>query len=187
MRSDNAMKGMFTLLLVTAALGLTGQAAYAQKTLSSSIDVYVFPKAGQSAEDQSKAEAECYDFAVTSTGTDPFEAMKQADAQKQAARQQQQQAAQQAQGAGLKGAARGAAAGALIGGIADNRAGQGSAWGAAAGAMGGRASARRSQRSAAQQAEQQVAQAEQNKEAAIDDFRKAFSVCLEAKEYMVRF
>jgi hypothetical protein len=186
MRSDTAMTILLNTLMVLCVT-VAGSAAHAQQSLSSSIDVYVFPKSGQSPEDQSQAEVECYEFAVKNTGTDPFEAMKQADAQKQAARQQQQQAAQQAQGAGVKGAARGAAAGALIGGIADSRPGQGSAWGAAAGAMGGRASARRAQKSAAQQAQQQVAQAEQTKAAAIEDFRKAFSVCLEAKEYMVRF
>lgn len=186
MRGNIAVKGVFTLL-IAGSMVMTGQVAHAQQTLAASIDVYVFPKSGQSAEDQSKAEAECYEFAVKSTGNDPFEAMRQAEAEKEAARQQQQQAAQQSQGAGVRNAARGAAAGALIGGIADSRAGQGAAWGAAAGAIGGRAAARRGQRSAAQQAEQQVAQAEKARDEAIEDFRKAFSVCLEAKEYMVRF
>ena len=54
---------------------------------------------------------------------------------------------------------------------------QGAAYGAAAGAV----AARRRSRAASQQAQQQ-ATAEQ-----VGNFKKAFSVCLEAKDYMVKY
>ncbi len=158
-----------------------------QKTLAATMDVYVFPTEGQDAKQQSKDEAECYNWAVQNTGTDPFELAKDAEQAKQAAEQQKAQAAEAGKGAGAKGAVRGAAAGALIGEIADDDAGEGAAWGAAAGMMAGRRRARAAQQQANQQAEQQVRQAEQFSAEQIENFKKAFSVCLEAKKYMVKF
>lgn len=182
-----------TAMVITLAFSLAVEGtllapAFAQApTLASTIEVYVFPREGQTPEQQGKAEAECYDFATTQTGTDPFAAAKQSEQEKAAAQQQAQAAAEASKGASIKGAARGAARGALIGEIADDRPGQGAAWGAAAGSRRGRRSAGRSQQQAAGQAEQQVAQAEQKEAAAVEGFRKAFAVCLEAKDYMVRF
>ena len=105
-----------------------------QKTLAATMNVYVFPNAGQNASQQSKDEGECYNWAVQNTGTDPFQLQKQAQAQQQQAAAAQQQASQSAQGSGMKGAAKGAAAGALIGGIGGD-AGKGAAIGATTGAL----------------------------------------------------
>ena len=44
-----------------------------QKTLAATMNVYVFPTQGQAAEQQSKDEMECYNWAVQNTGTDPFQ------------------------------------------------------------------------------------------------------------------
>jgi hypothetical protein len=173
--------------LIAAASVAVAPHALAQKTLAATIEVFVFPTTGQTPEEQSQAEAQCYEFAVNQTGSDPFELARQTEQQQAAARQQQQQTAQATQGAGVSGAARGAAAGALIGQIADDRPGQGAAWGAAAGGISARRSARRANQSAAQQAQQQIAQAEQASEGTMQNFRNAFAVCLEAKAYMVRF
>ena len=87
---------------------------------------------------------------------------------------------------GLKGAARGAAGGALIGGIAGD-AGKGAAIGAASGAVAGRSRGRQQQQAAEQQVAQQSAQAQQATAQQLDNFKKAFSVCLEAKKYMVKY
>ena len=175
-----------TALFLAGTL-LSAGALAQSPSLSSTLEVFVFPAEGQDSSTQSKDEAACYEWAVGNTGSDPFDLEKQktADAEQAAA---EQQAAQQAgRGSGARGAVRGAAAGALIGEIANDDAGEGAAWGAAAGAIRGR----RQGRQANQQAQAQAAaQAEQREEATaeqVENFKKAFSVCLEAKEYMVKY
>ena len=163
---------------VIAAAALSVRAGAQQKSLSSTIGVYAFPQKGQGPDVQSQDEAACYQWANQNTGVDPFNAQKQA----QQAAANQQATAQGTQGSGARGAARGAAAGALIGGIAGD-AGKGAAIGAGAGFVGGRARARGAQ----DQAAQQTAQAQQATAQQIDAFKKAFSACLEAKGYMVKY
>lgn len=81
---------LFTCLI---AMPLSGAvAAEGAKTLASTLEVYVFPTQGQAADQQSKVEAECYSWAASNTGNDPFELQKQSEQQQQA---QQQGAAQQ--------------------------------------------------------------------------------------------
>jgi hypothetical protein len=175
------------LFLVPVAAFAQGTPAPAQKSLSATMNVYVFPTTGQDAAQQSTDEAACYTWAVQNTGTDPFELAKSTEQAMQQAEQEKQAAAAQSQGAGAKGAVRGAAMGALIGEIANDDAGKGAAYGAAAGAVVSRRRARATSQQAQAQAEasgqaQQQASAEQ-----IDNFKKAFSVCLEAKEYLVKY
>jgi hypothetical protein len=149
--------------------------------------VYVFPKTGQTPQEQSMAEAECYQWATTNTGTDPFELaddLKQAEAD---ARQADDEAKADAEGSAVKSAARGAAVGAAVGGIADDRLGQGAALGAALGGVRGRVSSRRNQRSTAKESEGELTKAKAVNAAELDNFKKAFSVCLEAKEYLVKY
>jgi hypothetical protein len=157
-----------------------------QKSLAATLNIYAFPQAGQAADQQSKDEAECYDWAVKNTGTDPFELQKAA----QQAAQQTQQATAQAQQAGTGaragGAVKGAAAGALIGEIANDDAGEGAAIGAAAGVVAGGRKKRQAQKQATQQVEQQGAQAQQSIAQQGENFKKAFSVCLEGKKYLVK-
>ena len=180
---------MRRLILITFLMALpfsNGVAQESAKSLASTLEVYVFPAAGQASDQQSKDEAECYNWATSNTGTDPFDLEKQSAQQAQQTEQQVQQAQSATQGAGAKGAVKGAAAGALIGEIADDDAGKGAAYGAAAGAV----SARRRSRSASQQAQQQAkeqgAAQQQATAEQISNFKKAFGVCLEAKEYMVK-
>jgi hypothetical protein len=178
----------FGVFLIVAAVAVTGAAQDqpAQKSLSATMNVYVFPTAGQDAAQQSKHEAECYQWAVQNTGVDPFDLAKKAEQQQQQT-EQQQQIAQAGQGAGVKGAVGGAAAGALIGEIASDDAGKGAAYGAAAGAVVARRRTRRAKAEASQEVEKQSQQAQQSTAEQIENFKKAFSVCLEAKEYMVKF
>lgn len=173
------------LLIAFAAVGTLN--ADDQKSLSSTIEVYVFPTEGQDASQQSRDEAECYQWAVQNTGVDPFDLAKQAEQQQQQAAAAQQEIAQAGQGAGAKGAVGGAAAGALIGEIASDDAGRGAAYGAAAGAIVARRRTRRAKAEASEQVEQQSQQAQKATAEQIENFKKAFSVCLEAKEYMVKF
>lgn len=180
MRSAVLVATAFTAAILVVSP--EGRAAE-QKSLASSLDVYVFPTAAQSAAQQSQDEAECYGWAVTNTGQDPFELAKQADAIGGDA----DSGSESSRGSALKGAAGGAAAGALLGEITGDSPGKGAAYGAAAGTLGSRIKSKREERKAL---EEQAREAEayelaymQGKEA----FNKGFSVCLEAKQYLVRY
>jgi hypothetical protein len=171
-----------SLLLVATAQAQSG----GQPSLASALQVYVFPSTGQSPEQQSTDEAACYQWAVDTSGSDPFEVQKQQSADAAQTQAAQQQASQVASGSGARGAVRGAAGGALIGAIAGD-AGKGAAIGAGVGLVGGRARGNEKQRQAEQQAQSQGQQAQQYTQAQLDNFRKAFSACLEAKDYIVKY
>lgn len=179
-----------TMAMLTSLILPQGQPAAApsgQKTLAATVGVYVFPTEGQAAEQQSKDEGECYKWAVQQSGSDPFQAQKQAEQQKAQSDAAKKQAEQAGKGAGAGGAVKGAAAGALIGEIASDDAGEGAAIGAAAGVVAGRRKAKKAGKEASAQAEQQGQKAQQASQEQIDAFKKAFSVCLEAKKYMVKY
>ena len=179
MKTRISIAVMSILLLVQVAGRAQTAPAPAQKTLGATMGVYVFPSSGQAAQQQSQDEAECYGWATQNTGVDPFHLSKQAEQQTQAAKQQ---AAAASQGSAVRGAAGGAAGGALIGAIAGN-AGKGAAIGAASGAVVGRSRGNQAEYQAQKQVQStQAATAQQ-----IENFKKAFSVCLEAKKYMVRY
>lgn len=175
------------LAILAGATAWAQEAPSGQKTLAATMNVYVFPEKGQAADQQSQDEASCYSWAVQNTGTDPFDLQKQSQQQQQQAEQKQEQIDQAGKGAGAKGAVGGAAAGALIGEIAGNDVGRSAAYGAAAGAVISRRRTRQAQEQASQQVEQQSQQAAQATQEQIDNFKKAFSVCLEAKDYMVKY
>jgi hypothetical protein len=103
-------------VMFTQALTASVQA----QTLASTMQVYVFPKQGQDAAQQSRDESSCYDWAVSNTGSDPFELADEASVNQQQAQADQQAAEQAGSDTGARGAVRGAAAGALIGEIRDN-------------------------------------------------------------------
>ena len=159
----------------------------AGRTLAATMNVHVFPADGQSSEQQSRDEAECYNWAVNNTGNDPFELSRQAQQQQQQADQARQQARKAGEGAGAAGAIGGAAAGALIGEIVSSDPGRGAAWGAGIGLVGGRRARRRAQAEATEQVERQAGRQQQATQEQIQGFKKSFAVCLEAKNYMVRF
>ena len=185
----------FTLLLALMPVMVFAQppatapvaAPSGQKTLAATMNVYVFPNAGQIATQQSKDEGECYNWAAQNTGTDPFELQKQSQQQQQQAQQSKEQAAQAGRGSGARGAVRGAAAGAVIGEIANDDAGKGAAYGAAAGTVAGRHKGQAAQQQATQQAEKQAQQVQQSSAEQLTNFKKAFSVCLESKKYLVKY
>ena len=184
------MKNYVAKLAICLPLVLLGfgQQAHAQsESLSSTMEVYVFPKEGQDSSQQSQDEVACYEWAVGNVGTDPFELADQAAADDQQAQQEQQAAEQTGQGSGARGAVRGAAAGALIGEIANDDASEGAAWGAAAGAVRGRRQGKQAQAQAQAQAEAQAEEHSAATEEELTNFKNAFSVCLEANDYMVKY
>ena len=164
-----------------------GQGEPSGKTLASTMDVFVFPTKGQEASQQSQDEAECYGWASDNTGSDPFDLAKQEESDEQLADAQMQAAEATGQGAGARGALRGAAAGALIGEVTGGDAGDSAKIGAAAGVISGRRRARAAQAQATDQAEQQAEQRQEITAVDLENFKKAFSVCLEAKDYMVKY
>jgi uncharacterized protein YcfJ len=175
-----------------AAFGLasaqtTVAPASGQKSLAATMNVYVFPNAGQAAAQQSKDEGECYQWAVGNTGVDPFELQKQSERAAQQTAAAKEQAGDAGKGSTTKGALRGAAVGALIGGIADDEWGKGAAIGAGVGMVGGNVRGRQKDKAATAQVEAEAQQAKQVSQAQLDNFKKAFSVCLEAKKYMVKY
>ena len=181
------MRRFIGISLLLALPFSSGIAQESGKSLAATLNVYVFPTDGQAADQQSKDEAECYGWATSNTGSDPFELQKQSAQQAQQTEQQVAQAQAATQGAGAKGAVKGAAAGALIGEVTGGDAGESAAYGAAAGAVASRRRGRAKSQQAQAQAKEQGAAQQQATAEQIDNFKKAFSVCLEAKEYMVKF
>lgn len=169
------------------AVGLTfllGTIAHAQSnTLANTLEVAVFPAAGQDSTQQAKDEAECYNWAVENTGKDPFQLTKEQDA-KSAEADAQVAAAEDSQRGG--GAVKGAAAGAIVGEVTGGDAGESAAIGAAVGIV----AQRRRNRAAQQQAaavEEQAEATEQATEAEIEKFMNGFTACLEAKDYVAKY
>ena len=181
------MRRLIGVLIVTALPLSSGLAQETGKTLAATLDVFVFPTEGQAADQQSKDEAECYSWAANNTQSDPFQLQKDDEQAQAQAEQQVAQTQAATQGAGAKGAVKGAAAGALIGEVTGGDAGDSAAIGAATVAVASRRRARHANQQAEQQAAQQSATSEQATEEQVGNFKKAFSVCLEAKDYMVKF
>jgi hypothetical protein len=77
--------------------------------------------------------------------------------------------------------------GALVGEIADDDAGKGAAWGAGVGLIAGRRHARREQAEAQETAAVQTVTAQEATQEQIDGFKKAFSACMEGKNYIAKF
>ena len=177
---------ILTAIIVTQS-GFMQTAEAASKSLSSTMDVHVFPADGQAEGQQSKDEAECYKWATNKTGTDPFDLSKESKEQAKASEQAKAKAETAGQGAGASGAIKGAAAGAIIGEITDNDHQHDAKVGAALGLIKGRRSARKAKEQAVEKAENNEQKQQQQSSEKLKSFKNAFSVCLEAKKYMVKF
>ncbi|MGB5630621.1 MAG: hypothetical protein WBM57_14740, partial [Woeseiaceae bacterium] len=70
--NKNLAVGIACLSLLLVGIGHSASAQEQAKSLSATMDVYVFPKEGQDASQQSKDEATCYEWAVGNVGADPF-------------------------------------------------------------------------------------------------------------------
>lgn len=159
-------------------------------SLSETMKVYVFPSEGQDETQQSKDEADCYSWSVKRTETDPFELARDAKEQAEAANRAMAEAQSAGEGSAGKGAAGGAVAGALIGGIFGRgpRSGlRGAAVGATTGAIVGSSQQNQAQAQATGQVAADAARAKEANQDQMDGFRKAFSTCLEAKDYIAKF
>jgi hypothetical protein len=158
------------VVMVMACLIMLGSStASAQQSISSSLGVVPYPSKGQSKDQQNKDEGQCYAWSKQQTGIDPM-----------AVANAPQPSSGPAAGGGerVRGAARGAAGGAAIGAIAGDT-GKGAAAGAVAGTMAGGVRARQNKR-----AQQQ--QAQNAKQATLQQFNKAFGACMEGRGYVVK-
>src|SRR5882762_2540515 len=113
---------MRTKILVYVCSAIVG-GAFAGSALAQQI---IYPKNGQTPEQQKKDEFDCHTWAVQQSGYDPIKA-----SQEPAPAPLPTGSAQAEKGSAVRGAAKGAAAGALIGAAAGD-AGKGAAIGAAA-------------------------------------------------------
>lgn len=150
---------------------------------------FIFPKNGQSAEQQQQDEYSCHTWAVGQTGVDPTQVTTTATAPPASTTPVPQGPKR---GSGMRGALGGAAAGAVIAEIGDNDVSNGAAKGAAIGAISGRRQSRRAAAQAAEQqaaaeasAQQQAAQAQQLSNEELANYNKARNVCLDAKGYSI--
>jgi hypothetical protein len=155
------------LIVLLAVIALTGNTS--AESLSSSLGVVTYPAKGQSAQQQSKDEGNCYAWAKQHTGIDPAAVASQPTKQEGPA---------VGGGERVQGAARGAVGGLAVGAIAGD-AGKGAAIGAVAGTMVGGHRARKNKAAKEQQAEQAKA-------GALQQFNKAFGVCMEGRGYTVK-
>ena len=150
------------LFLGLAALALAGAAA-AQQPI-------VYPAKGQSPQQQSQDEGQCYVWAKQSTGIDPAVVASTPPPQ--------QTGPATGGGQRVQGAARGAAGGAAVGAIAGD-AGKGAAAGAVVGTMAGGRRARQGQA-----AQNQNAQAQQQD--LIQTYYRAYGACMEGRGYTIK-
>ena len=134
-------------------------------------DLYVYPAKGQSADQQSKDEYDCYQWAKRDTGFDPMAVPTTSTPAP---------TTEQRQGGMLRGALGGAAIGGIVGGSDD--AGKGAAIGGLLGGM--------RQRRHNVEAEQQQAQWEQQESSQYansrNNYNRAYAACLEGRGYTVK-
>lgn len=176
------IKLILTLLILTGCfnisnaqvndVGIEDKPGSSVTGLAKDFGLYVFPSKNQDQKTQDADEMACYRWAVEQSGYNPLNPDKVEPGKVNRG----------PDGTAVAGAARGAAAGAAIGAIAGD-AGKGAAIGAVTGALSGRR---------AKVAGDQVKQQQMNQAAAaanksmMDNFKRAFSVCMEGKGYTVK-
>jgi hypothetical protein len=154
------------------------------KTLASSAGLMVYPSKGQNRDQQAQDEAQSFAWARDQSGYDPMNPPPPPSAPLAS----KEHSGDVARGA-VGGAAVGAAGGALIGAIAGN-AGKGAGIGAATGLLTGglHAHAQDERESEREKAQAQASIDEQRaaRQELVQKFRRAMSVCLEARGYATK-
>lgn len=159
------------LVLIIAAFGIQNVAGQSNG-IAKSLGLYIYPTKNQDAATQNADETACYTWAKEQTGYDPLNPPTVQAAPVDTS----------PDGSAIRGGARGAAAGAAIGAIAGD-AGQGAAIGAVVGGLSGR---RQSKQADAAQAQGNQQAAANQSAALLNDYKKAFSVCMEGKGYTIK-
>ncbi len=141
-------------------------------SIAKGLGLYVFPTKDQDQKTQDADEIACYKWAMEQTGVDPINP-PQVQAKK---------VDKSVDGTAVIGAAGGAAAGAAIGAIAGD-AGKGAAIGAVVGGLRGRRAKVVGDHNEQQRNNQAAAAKEKE---LMDNFKKAYSACMEGKGYTVK-
>jgi len=159
-------------------------ASPAVKDLAASAGLMVYPSKGQSSDQQAQDEAQCFAWARDQSGYDPMNPPPPPRAPLVST----EHSDDVARGA-LGGAAVGAAGGALIGAIAGN-AGKGAGIGAATGLLAGglhaHAQDEREEERDKAQAQARIDEQQAARQELVHKFRRAMSVCLEARGYATK-
>jgi hypothetical protein len=138
-----------------------------------SLGLVPYPAKKQSTAQQSKDDAECFDWAKQSTGIDPAAPPPQVA----------QTTESKNTGSRARGAVRGAAGGAVIGEIVDDKGGEG----AAAGALVGAARSHRKEEASKEASKQQAdAAAKSEQQSRLDVFRKGYTACMDSRGYTIK-
>lgn len=156
----------------TAAPTMLDTSKLTYNQISQAMKLYVYPTKGQTQAQQKKDEFECYNWAVAQSGIDPLNLPKVEAPPAQTG----------PTGGAVRGAAKGAAAGAAIGAITGD-AGEGAAVGAVVGGLAGRRQGQAAQAQANQKAAAGASATEQEMK---DNYKKAFTVCMEGKAYTIK-
>ena len=143
-----------------------------EQSISSQLNIYIFPNDGQDAEKQEYDEYQSYKWAVEQSGVNPLNPPEI----------EAEEVDTSPDGTAVKSSAGGAAKGAAIGAIAGD-AGKGAAIGATAGGMRGVGSKKQNDAQAQEQANAAAAQANED---AMNNFKKAFAAAMEGKGYTVK-
>jgi hypothetical protein len=174
--SLSRVQTVFAIVILSITLGAYG---WALSPVFAQSDFIIYPKDGQSQEQQDKDKFECYSWGKKQTGFDPMETPRVTEAPPQKGAKR---------GGAVKGAAGGALLGVAIGGITGGSRGarKGAAIGGlSGGVMGGVRSQdqKRQEEHAMQQWERdQANQYAQNRNL----YNRAYSACLEGRGYTVR-
>ncbi len=168
------MKRVLQWCMVLFILTVAAAVAWGQELI-------IFPAKGQSQQQMDRDKFDCYSWAKQQTGFDPM----QAKAPPQAVPAPPPGASP---GSVVGGGARGAALGAAVGGIAGgwSGAGKGAAIGAVTGGVFGGMRSRAMNQQVAQTQQQYAAEQSAQYRQKQDTYNRAYSVCLEAKGYMVK-
>lgn len=161
-----------SLIIALLLIVWTGTVMAQEVSIAKSLGLYVFPSEEQDKAQQEADELECYKWAVEQTGYDPINPTVV----------QAEDVDTSADGSMVVGAAGGAAAGAAIGAIAGD-AGTGAAIGAVVGGLRGRRAKKYGDAKAQAQSEQRASQSSAELE---NNYKKAFSACMEGKGYTVK-
>lgn len=160
--------GSGTLRSALLAVGVISSLVLVRPAVAQGQNPIVYPSRGQSMQQQAADEGECRGWAQQQTGFNPTNVA------------QYQSSTSAGQGSAVRGAARGAALGA-VGGAIGGDAGKGAAIGAGVGAAAGLMGRRRQQ----VQVDQQNQQAQQNYNAGMTEYNRAFAGCMGGRGYTV--
>jgi hypothetical protein len=161
------------ILLISSIMMAGVFSSYAQNNgIAKSLGLFVFPNDSQDSTQQNTDEASCYQWAMDQTGYNPMNPPEVVGNTVDTS----------PDGSAIRGSARGAAGGAAIGAIAGDT-GKGAAIGAVAGGIRGRR-AKKANDQKQQQANNAAASAKSDE--LLDDYKRAFSVCMEAKGYTIK-